>query len=168
MSVWYSQNPPCQDQWLVSVLGERQGGTFVDIGCNHPTELSNTYYVEKNLGWAGIGIDNEPEYERLWWAMRPRSRFVCADATRLDYRELFDRYQMPQVIEFASLDLEPPTLTLAALKALLNSGRKFLALCFEHDSYRGFRTRDESVRLLTDAGYKRDREGNQDDFWILV
>ena len=40
---------------------DQRGGFFLDVGCGHPIEASNSYFLEKHLGWSGIGIDALPE-----------------------------------------------------------------------------------------------------------
>ena len=51
----YSQN----DEELIirDFFQDRRGGFFVDVGCYDWKDLSTTYYLEKHLGWSGIGID---------------------------------------------------------------------------------------------------------------
>ena len=40
-------------------------GFFLDIGANHPFDLSNTCYFEK-LGWTGIAFEPQPHVQALW------------------------------------------------------------------------------------------------------
>ena len=54
---------------------DRRGGFFLDVGCAWPIRASNTYYLEKHLGWKGIGIDALAEYGPAWKTERPASRF---------------------------------------------------------------------------------------------
>jgi FkbM family methyltransferase len=54
---------------------DRRGGFFLDVGCAWPVRSSNTYYLEKHLGWEGIGIDALAEYGPGWREKRPSSRF---------------------------------------------------------------------------------------------
>ena len=54
---------------------DRQGGFFVDVGCAWPIKASNTYYLEKHLGWTGIGIDALNDYAAAWKEKRPNSKF---------------------------------------------------------------------------------------------
>ncbi len=56
---------------------DRRDGFFVDVGCGPPTRNSTTYYLEKHLGWSGIGVDALPEYAAAWKRERPRSRFFA-------------------------------------------------------------------------------------------
>lgn len=52
-----------------------KGGFFVDVGCAWPIKASNTYYLEKHLGWTGIGIDALEDYAAAWKGERPNSKF---------------------------------------------------------------------------------------------
>lgn len=54
---------------------DRRGGFFLDVGCAWPVRASNTYYLEKHLGWKGIGIDALAGYAPGWKEKRPGSRF---------------------------------------------------------------------------------------------
>jgi FkbM family methyltransferase len=54
---------------------DRRGGVFLDVGCASPVQDSNTYYLEKHLGWSGIAVDALPEFAQPWERKRPRSRF---------------------------------------------------------------------------------------------
>jgi FkbM family methyltransferase len=54
---------------------DRRAGFFLDVGCAWLVRSSNTYYLEKHLGWTGIGIDALEEYGPAWKSERPASRF---------------------------------------------------------------------------------------------
>jgi FkbM family methyltransferase len=56
-----------QDKWVAEILlpGKR-GGVFVDIGAYDGISLSNTFYLEKNLGWTGLALEPMPAaFEKL-------------------------------------------------------------------------------------------------------
>jgi FkbM family methyltransferase len=55
---------------------DRRGGFFLDVGCAAAVKSSNTYYLEKHLGWSGIGVDALEEYAAEWKNLRPNSRFL--------------------------------------------------------------------------------------------
>ena len=50
-------------------------GFYLDIGCNQPQILNNTYYFEKNLAWDGLAFDPISIYESQWREHR-RATFV--------------------------------------------------------------------------------------------
>lgn len=55
-----------QDEFIVSYFKEKRNGVFVDIGAHDGKTLSNTYVLEKELGWRGICIEPMPhQYKRL-------------------------------------------------------------------------------------------------------
>lgn len=54
---------------------DRRGGFFLDVGCGHPIEDSNTYYLETRLGWSGFGVDALPEFAPKWRRHRRESKF---------------------------------------------------------------------------------------------
>lgn len=60
---------------------DRRGGFFVDVGASNPRYGSTTYYLEKHLGWSGIGVDALPEYGPSWKKKRPNSKFFAYAVT---------------------------------------------------------------------------------------
>ena len=140
-----------QDRFLHALL-PHSGGTFVDIGCSHPTELSNTYALESELGWTGLLLDSNINACDLCRAQR-RARVICADAATVDWAaEMGDAF--PKVIDYASVDVDE--WTHKALRRLLeSSGRLFRVMTVEHDYYqRGDRLRLPNRDLLNSYGYK--------------
>jgi hypothetical protein len=165
--MYYSQEWTAQDKFVAETLEFKTNGTFLDIGCHHYKDISNTYYLENELGWTGVGIDNECHFEQGWVDNRPNSKFVCADAVTMDYDALLKANNMPLVIDYLSVDLEPPILTFAALKKLFETDYIFKVVTFETDFYREKTTRDESRELFKQRGYVFIKELNQqDDYYI--
>ena len=50
---------------------------FIDIGCNHPKMLSNTFLFY-SMGFSGICIDPLPKFKNLFDEIRPRDVFIEA------------------------------------------------------------------------------------------
>ena len=48
-----------QDEIILKILNFKRNGVFVDIGANDGINLSNTYYMEKKLGWNGLCIESD-------------------------------------------------------------------------------------------------------------
>ncbi|MCP5043702.1 MAG: FkbM family methyltransferase [bacterium] len=69
----YSQNE--EELIIRDFFQDRREGFFVDVGCAFPVQYSTTYYLEKHLGWRGIGIDALSIYAKNWKLLRPASRF---------------------------------------------------------------------------------------------
>lgn len=55
-----------QDAFVLYYFKNKRDGVFVDIGANDGISLSNTYYLEKELGWKGICFEPIPDiFEKL-------------------------------------------------------------------------------------------------------
>lgn len=142
-----------QDLFALEINENKKAGFFVDIGCSFATQKSNSYLLEKYSGWAGLLIDIDNAYTHGISQLRA-SPFIVADATKIDYVKLFEEYNVPDVIDYLSLDIDPPNATLEVLKALPFKEYRFRAITFEHDSYwYGNSVRDESREIFEAAGY---------------
>ena len=58
-------------------FGQRAQGIFVDVGANHPTEQSQTWFLELK-GWSGVLIEPNSRLCQLLRAQRPASKTVQA------------------------------------------------------------------------------------------
>ena len=73
----YSGNQLGEEEKLLSYFKKDYKGSYVDIGCFHPTKHSNTskFYKRK---WRGINIDLNPLTIDLFNFARPRDINICA------------------------------------------------------------------------------------------
>jgi FkbM family methyltransferase len=70
-------NSEREEEWLIrDYFQDRRGGTFVDVGANHYRATSKTYYLETKLGWSGIAIEPQREFEAEYVSYRPRTKFL--------------------------------------------------------------------------------------------
>lgn len=53
----------------------------VDVGANHPTKFSNSFFFEKYLGMKTIAIEPLAEYSEIWRELRPRAKFIAKAAS---------------------------------------------------------------------------------------
>ena len=65
MSDFQSYSQAGQDRFIYELLVKRAGiqqGTFLDIGCGHPSSYNNSFALER-LGWLGLLVDihEDPE-----------------------------------------------------------------------------------------------------------
>jgi FkbM family methyltransferase len=106
---------------------DRRDGVFLDVGCAWPVKYSNTYFLEHELGWSGIGIDALPEYAEEWKRERPRSRFFNFLVTdHVAASEAFYRSDVPGISavkprevysrkRVKSTEIEVPSITITKL-----------------------------------------------------
>lgn len=142
-----------QDLFVLSIYNGKENGVFLDLGCNQPILINNTYLLESEFGWKGLCIDIDDEFFELF--VFRTAQTLVADCTKLDWDVVIERLGT-ETVDYLSLDLEPPTVTLECLKSIPFRTIKFGVITFEHDAYRaGDPIRDESRMLLNENGYER-------------
>ena len=166
-----------QDAFVLDVLQDKRNGLFVDVGGAWPVYLNNTYLLEKDYGWTGVSMDLEEVYRKDWEQSGRTSTFLVQDALTADYETIFkDLLEKNNAdrIDYLSVDLEPPIITLKAIQRIPFNICRFSVITFEHDSYRNdpghdfdkLYTLKESRRLFTDNGYKLLFANMQEDWWV--
>ena len=143
-----------QDIFVLSVLDGKKNGIFLDIGCNEPKRINNTFLLEEKYGWKGILIDfMDYHVDACKELRRDDSVYICGDATKVNYSEVFSDFKIPGVIDYMSLDIDGIE-TLHTLQSLPLELYKIRVITFEHDSYRfGDEVREKSRELLLSHGY---------------
>ena len=155
--MYFSQ--ACQDKFILSVLKHKKNGFFLEIGSSHPISINNTYTLEKNYNWKGIMVEYESRFEPLYKQHRPNSIHIINDATKVDYKSVFEKNNMPTKMDYLQIDLEvnnrSTLTTLEILDKDIFDEYKFATITFEHDIYTGnfFNTRETSRQILTKRGY---------------
>lgn len=140
-----------QDQFAANILEFKQGGYYVDIGSCHSILSNNTYFFQ-NLNWTGMCVEIESSYNQSY-STRKNCLYLNEDATKLDYKNLFDSNNFPSVIDYLSLDID--TLSLTVLKKLPFSEYKFRVITIEHDTYLyGDKYQKEQRDILKSNGYR--------------
>lgn len=122
-----------QDIITKLLLGDK--GYFVDLGSGDgmgdPCD-SNTFWLEE-IGWRGLLLDYERRYINKSAELRPNSISVLANALQINYSELFKVNNVPKVIDYLSIDIEPSSI--AVLKRFPFGEYDFKFLTIEHDWY---------------------------------
>src|SRR5258708_6764498 len=67
-----------EDRLLVKHFGGKREGYFVEVGAFDGENLSNTYFLEKALGWQGILVEPIPKLAAQCRTKRPLSQVVEA------------------------------------------------------------------------------------------
>lgn len=140
-----------QDQFAANILGFKQNGYYVDIGsCN--SMISNNTYFFQNLNWKGMCVEIESSYNDSY-KNRKDCLYLNTDATKLNYKELFEENNYPKIIDYLSLDVD--TLSLTVLKKIPFNDYKFRVITIEHDAYLyGEKYQKEQRNILSSNGYE--------------
>ena len=64
-----------QDYYLEKLGLLKRDGFVIEVGSNHPVYDSNSYYLEKSLGWRGISIDGV-DFSNDFLKLRANTSFV--------------------------------------------------------------------------------------------
>jgi hypothetical protein len=150
-----------QDKFVLNMLKYKKNGFFLEIGSNDPININNTYILEKDYKWNGIMVEYSNEWLNLYKKLRPNSIHIINDATKIDYKNLFEINNVPLNLDYLQIDLEVyngSTLnTLNKLNSDVMDKYKFATVTFEHDIYRTnyLNTRLESRKIFENRGYVR-------------
>ena len=148
---YYSQAE--QDVFVLSCLNGKTGGTFLELGCDDPYRISNSYLLESEFGWKGISVDINEDCEWMFKESTRTCTLMIEDATTINFDTITATLGTSH-IDYLSLDLEPASITLKCLQNIPLDKVSFSVITFEHDHYRfGDDVRSKSRDILTKAGY---------------
>lgn len=121
--------------WFVASINGKRDGTFVDLGAGDPERNSNTVLLERAFGWRGVLADIATR--DLLVRDRSSENSIFGDAFDAEVDAAIVRLAgHGGVIDYLSLDLEPPDLTLRRLCSLPLDRVRFGIVTCEHDLYR--------------------------------
>jgi len=124
-----------QDLWVIKTTNYKKNGYFLDIGAYDGIHFSNSYLLETEHDWTGLLVEANPNNFELLKNNRPNSQNVMVavsdycgfikindismsikivlENTNKSYniesttfQELFIKYNVPQIIDYMSLDIE--------------------------------------------------------------
>jgi len=165
-----------QDKLVDFILKNKENGFFLDIGAQHPEDLNNTAFFEKYRNWNGVAIEKASMWNDKWSnSSRKKTSYINNDARLIDYNNILLNYNI-DIVDYISLDLEPPQVTFDVLKDILSKNIKFKVMTFEVDAYRSDNVKNISRDLLNSNGYQLAYElhftddgltnAHVDDIWI--
>ena len=165
-----------QDSFVLNVLNEKRNGWYVEVGSNDPIIYNNTYLLETEYDWNGVGFDWDQSLVDNYNNVR-KNKCISTDATKFDYLKYFKENKFPKQIDYLQLDIEPAHQTLAALKQMPLDEYRFSVITYEHDLYADPANKEikkESIDILSSLGYKLLVENVDDsspdrvfeDWWI--
>ena len=150
-----------QDEFVVYLTNHKKNGFFLEIGSMDPVKINNSYILEKEYGWKGIMVEYDKKWLSHYKEKRPNSIHVMEDATKINYKTLFEENNVPLNSDYLQIDLEVndggTMRTLNKLKKDVLGKYKFATITFKHDIYHTnfLNTRLESRKIFEDLGYFR-------------
>ena len=140
-----------QDMFVLSLTKGKRNGSFVEIGSGHPTLFNNTYLLEDKFDWKGLSIDKS---ERMCakFSRERKTNIVMADATQLDYKQLFKQNCIEQHVDFLRINCDENSYIV--LDNIPFNKYEFSIIQFQHNScWWGNELRDASRKKLQEIGY---------------
>lgn len=142
-----------QDIFALVVNDAKQNGTFIEIGGAQPRIGNNTWLLEEEFGWRGFSVELDDELASMWNGDRPLTPMFKDDAITFDYVSKVEELDLPYHMDYLSFDLEPPEVTLEALKNFPLDKLSFNAVTYEHDAYRQWGPIYEHREIFFQHGY---------------
>lgn len=169
-----------QDEFIYHLIAKHldKPGTFLDIGCGHPKDASNTYVLEKYCGWHGLGFDIGDVEIDCQWSEHRNTPTYRVDATSNAFSNFLSRLPTDFLtnLDYISLDVDSneTNYSAIALQQMLTAGIQFKAMTLEHESFKHSDTvTGPSRAMLHDRGYAMlfedvcFEDGNAwEDWWI--
>jgi hypothetical protein len=149
-----------QDEFVYHLLGKHLSnpGFFLDVGCGHPKDGSNTYIFDKYLNWSGFAFDiGDVECDENWSESRT-AQFYQVDATSERFTEILKEHVGNRVVDYINVDVDRGGTHIfadVALKRIMDSGIKFKVMTLEHEYFKyGELVTKPTREILNKMGYK--------------
>lgn len=136
-----------QDDFVLKMFKYKNSGYYVDLGCGHPFHASNSNRLEQ-IGWHGICVD----INRYNDFSKRNCHYFINDALKLNYEKIFEACNVPQIVDYLSIDIDENSTEL--LKLIPLNKYIFKIITIEHDAYcRDQNYRQEQRNILNENGY---------------
>lgn len=145
-----------QDMFVLSILEGKRSGTYLEVGSAKPIERNNTFLLEQQFDWRGVGIEQNSDL-CLDYSSTRRNRVLNMNALEVNYKKLLeDNFGDDRIIDYLQLDIEPAKNTFETLLSIPLEQYQFRVITFEHDYYADVTQsyREKSRRYLKSMGYE--------------
>jgi hypothetical protein len=147
-----------QDLFVSRALKNKRDGFYLEVGGFHPFQYSNSYYLETHLGFKGVSFEKDRERQIAFRAKRD-NECCYANVLAMNVDNFLRERSAPTQIDYLSIDIEPNSATLEALKLFVSSSHRFTLITFEHNKERpkgrDRETWSDALEFLSGKGYKR-------------
>ena len=165
----YSQS--YQDLFVLMATNGLEWGSWIEIGCAHPTYGNNTKLLEE-WNWEGVSIDIDSNVVDNW-----KDRVTIPyqmDARKVDW-ESMPIWDLNNITDYLQIDVDPPQISYEVLLKIPFWKHKFRVITFEHDFYadESGEIREKSRNYLKSFGYELivndiavDEWSSYEDWWV--
>jgi hypothetical protein len=157
------------NSFALRFCGDKENGTYVEVGSSDWLHFNNTYMLEKEFGWTGVGIEIEEHYVEGHKKNRSNP-CILGDATTFNWDKYFEENNFPKQIDHLSIDTD--TSNLLSLMNIPLSRYRFSTIVVEsRESSNLALDIDQVVKrvqreILARYNYTLVGSGYTDDFWI--
>ena len=119
--------------FVYKILDDKKNGSFIEVGSSHWKENSNTYVLEKDFGWSGLGLDIEQHFVDEYNKNRV-SKCIKADALVFNWDKYLEENNFPKQMDFLQIDVDD-IIPFSNVLALINfpfSRYTFNVVAIEH------------------------------------
>jgi len=167
-----SNSGSLQEPFVLNILNEKTNGYYVEIGSGPPIEHSNTYLLETEFMWNGLGLDIKKSKVDSYNKVR-RNKAIQADSSQFNFIKYFEENNFPKQIDYLQVDVDsqPDYVTLKTLLNLPLNQYRFSVITFEHgdfENYKNHKVRDISREIFNMYNYQLVVEEFGEDFWVDV
>lgn len=144
-----------QDFFVLSLLNGKTNGSYLEIGSGSSTYGNNTYLLEKDFGWKGVGIDLCEEFVEQHKNDRKNPCYLL-NALDINYSEFLKENNLKNQIDYLQIDCDPPSVTYEILLKIPFDEYKFSIITYEHDFYADETEtfKEKSRKYLKSKGYE--------------
>ena len=142
-----------QDLFVLTVLDGKKNGSYIEIGSSDPIRINNTFLLESTFDWVGLGYDINKDLVKKYNNVRKNS-CLLKDATKTNFYEDFQKYNIPNEVDYLQIDIEPASYSLECLYRIPFENYRFKVITFETEYYtEGNQYEIKSRELLNKKGY---------------
>jgi hypothetical protein len=159
-----------QSDFVLSILGNKKNGTYLEVGAGDYQYMSNSYVLEKEYGWSGIAVEIDPALCKDHDANR-NHLCINKNALTINYHEYLPSIAVNKRIDYLQIDIDdsPRHSNLLGLINVPLNDYRFNVITFEHDLVRSYKfksMRDAQREILDSLGYVLVVPGVAEDWWV--
>jgi hypothetical protein len=165
------ENADLTNGFALRFSGDKDNGTYVEIGSSDWIKNNHTYMLEKEFGWTGVGIEIEGHFVNNYNQYRTNP-CIKADAKSFNWDKYFEDNNFPKQIDHLSIDIDSGNYL-----SLINmplSRYRFTTIVIENKDIADMKQlhnnqvdiRENIKDILLRYGYTFIGSGYSDDFWI--